>query len=149
MKTTVVLRKFLAVGLSGILLSCNVYQKTPVSLESALQTKNHVKVTTIEKKEYEFQYLEKNNDQLLGATKKRSRTANLLKKEPIVKEGRIWKFELNEDNLQFIYYRNEFQTNMVKIGVPVFLTGLLVFAFIEGTDDWGWGSLDSTDGTAE
>lgn len=65
MKTMVVLRKFLAVGLSGILLSCNVYQKTPVSLESALQTQKPVKVATIDDDELEFRRLEMINSQLL------------------------------------------------------------------------------------
>jgi hypothetical protein len=129
MKTTATLKKLLAVSLSGIILSCNVYQKTPVSLESALQNQKHVKVTTVEEKEYEFKYLEKNNDQLLGATKNKSLAASRLKKEPIKKEGRIWKFELDEEKIKTVHYRNEFETMMVKIGFPIFIFGVLSYDF--------------------
>lgn len=140
MGTVQYFRKFMAITLSTLLLSCNVYQKTPVSLDDALNTQKHVKVTTIENNDYEFRRLEKREDQLLGVTRKSSATANRLKNEPAIKEGKIWKFELKEDNIEFVFYRDEFQTKMVKIGIPVMLFGALIFAFVEGagelSGDW-------------
>lgn len=128
-------QKILVTGLSSILISCNVYYDTPVNVEDALKTQKHVKIVTNKNKEYEFRRLEKVEDQLLGVTKKRSATAKRLKTLPVVVEGKIWKFELNENNIEFVYYRNEFQTKMVKIGFPIFLIGGFTIFVISEIND--------------
>lgn len=128
-------QKILVIGLSSILISCNVYYGTPVNVEDALKTQKHVKIVTNKNKEYEFRRLEKMEGQLLGVTKKRSATAKRLKTAPVVVEGKIWKFELNENNIEFVYYRNEFQTKMVKIGFPIFLIGGFTIFVISEIND--------------
>lgn len=121
--------KFLALALVLMVFSCNVYQKTPVSLDSALQTKKHVKVATDDNREYEFRHLERSNDKLLGVTTKNSTTVKRFKTEPVERDGKIRKYELDEERIESVYYRNEFQTKLVKIGFPVFLFSLLTYDF--------------------
>lgn len=129
-------RQSIAIAMALLLFGCNVYRTTPVTVEDAIDSQKYVKVV-MNNHDYEFRRLEKMEERLLGVTKRRSATTRKFKQEPLIKDEKIWKYELEEESIESVYLRDEFETGMVKVGIPVLLFGSLTYAFLEGAGELG------------
>ena len=81
-----------------ILYSCKAYVK-PVNYETAINSGKKVKVTMVDKTSYKFTKIYEQDNQLIGLTKVKSRTAKKLNNEVFSENDTYKYFLLNEDEI--------------------------------------------------
>lgn len=69
---------FLILSVTFLLQSCKTYQSKSSTVEDAILSQKRVKVKTSENKSYKFESVQKEDDQLIGVAKRKSKTAQEL-----------------------------------------------------------------------
>ncbi|GAB2768912.1 hypothetical protein GCM10010465_12790 [Actinomadura fibrosa] len=106
-----------------VLQACNVYHKSAVSVEEAVQAQERVKIVTTDNVFYEFKRLQRKDDQLLGVTKPGSDTAGKLKGYEQIFDGKNVMIPLDENRIESVYLRNKSKSNLLSYGIPAVLVG--------------------------
>lgn len=99
--------------------SCSVYHNDTTSVEQAIESKDRVRVVTLDNVFYEFQRLEREDGQLYGYTGKRSDTARMLADHKQIPLNKRVKIALSDEEIQAIYLKNRSMSRLVNYGVPV------------------------------
>ena len=133
MKKTRLNLKLITLLLSSALLfqSCKVYEGKTVTVDEALQFPGRVKIKTINNDTYKFENLKKEEGQLYGIAKKKSKTSkDLLDK--IINENsnnKYVKILLTEELVQEIHLQNKtISTILTVIGIGV--VSIIVFTTV-------------------
>lgn len=100
--------------------SCSVYHQDNIDVQSAIDSRNRVKVQTVDNLIFELRELRREeNGQLVGITGRKSETAKLMVDRPLVREGQYIKVPLEDEEIFLIHLKNKKMSNIVNFGVPV------------------------------
>ncbi|MGB7843408.1 MAG: hypothetical protein WBL21_11490 [Salinimicrobium sp.] len=99
--------------------SCSVYHSDSTTLKQAIQSKNQVRVVTLDNVFYEFKKLEREDGQLYGITGKKTETAAQLADHKQFVKGKFIRIALSDEEVQAVYLKNKSISRLVNYGVPV------------------------------
>lgn len=107
--------------------SCSVYDKTPVTLETAVTYPRPVKVVSNNSKNYKFKSLEQKEDQIYGVARRNSKTSRILYAQIIENkiDRRYVKILLKDEQVNNIYHKDKFTSTVVTILVVIATLGVL------------------------
>ena len=105
--------------LIGLMSGCSVYHPEAVSIDEGVDSKNRIKVTTIDNYVIELKELRREDGQLYGVTGRKSETAKLMFDRPQIREGNNMKIAFRDDEIKAIHLKNKKMSNIVNVGVPL------------------------------
>ncbi|MFH6770164.1 hypothetical protein V8G56_15540 [Gaetbulibacter aquiaggeris] len=102
--------------------SCTVYKSKPISIESAVQNENKVKVKTKSGETFRFSRIGIEDDNYYGVSKNK---------------GTVVKTALNEKSINSIKEKDKTLSTVLTIGLPIVYFVLLVSALVSGISGRG------------
>lgn len=108
-----------ALMLITLMSGCSVYHPEAVSIDEGVDSKNRIKVTTIDNYVIELKELRREDGQLYGITGRKSETARLMFDRPQLPDGNNIKIAFRDDEIKAIHLKNKKMSNIVNVGVPL------------------------------
>lgn len=125
------LRGFLPLLLLILLFqSCNVYHKPSYSVDKAIEKQKKVKMLSKNMQTYEFEFLTKSGDSIIGHAKTKSSTAELLASNQLdtYKDGKMGRYYVDPNQVQEIKVKNGAASTGVKVGTGVGIAAIVLGA---------------------
>jgi hypothetical protein len=122
--------KWIAYALSALMLlqSCRVYHSNTSTLDEVESSHQRVKIKTVNGEKYVFDWLQIEDDQIIGVAKLKSRTAEKLLKQKI--EGKLvgdyLKYLLEKNTIKEYHLQDKTMSTLLSVGIPVFIIGAII-----------------------
>jgi len=122
--------KFIALVLIFImtLSSCSVYYNETSSVDEALLSDDKVQIITATDDIYKFEKLQREDDQIYGVTRKKSRASKKFSDKivSVDSDSKFVKISLEEITINEIHLKNTRGSTAMTVVVPVVIVGALV-----------------------
>ena len=101
--------------------SCSIYYSKTASVDEAIQSDNKVKVITSTNDTYKFKKIKRENNQIYGVVKKRSKTAETLSDLGIIKnsDSKTVTIFLEDITVKEFYLKNKGASTGIAVGIAV------------------------------